>query len=1085
MILVVTIVLMTGNATAADAPVTIDGDSAMATYATDHSLDGDGSSLDPYIIEGLNIDANNGVNGMALMNIDLYVIIQNCVVNNTHNLNFNIGNGDGIFVTSSSHIQVCNNLVFDAYNGITIQNSHDCVVYGNTINNVTYANIKIASCTSVQVHHNFCADSYSGMTSIQSTHGCKFDNNTLLRNTYGFYISGSYQNILSDNYASANVYGISIESGSFGNKIDLNNCSANTYSGIYVLDDNNLIAANKVYGNLYSGIQINSADNCFVMNNICVNNPRGIYATGVNHITVSDNNCSRSSSYGFYANGCENITTSDNVMFFNTVAGIYLSNCRNSYLWDDVISRTVETGFRIVQSSWIYSTAKSTDNVVNGFSVTSSNNCTLAVNASRNGYNGVVFDACHLCRVIDSNIMANLYIGILTQNSDNSSILRVRAYLNQEGVELYNSDHEKVADCHLLGNAYGIWLSDATWANLSYNEIRNGANSGIILLGASGSDNCSITGNTINGFDDYGVHIPSSEHTTLKWNTISDNVHGVLISSVSHISLIENFFSLNLNGLNLISSDECVVSGNTFDGNIAHGVYAEDCADAQFLTNIFHNGIIGIELKICTNCFLEDNQIDASQWGAYVLNSLSTWISKGNITDSTGGGGAMGIYVHGGAGTIIQNVNVSHCMMGVLIEGTSSDVITNNIFYRNDDAGVVMYSCENAMLHHNQFLFNHGSTSVYSSVSNQAYDDNSGSNHWNTPAPDGIGNFWSDWCYPDVNCDGIVDAPLFILGGDEYDYFPIAEDTDPTVTITSPGTDGAVFTSDSVTLSWDATDTWSGLHHFEVYMDEGPWLNVGYGNIQTWTSLSDGQHHLHVKGVDRAGNDGTAVRMFIVDAGSPVATITTPGNHTAVNDSTPTISWTGTDAGMGVVYYNVGWDLEAYVSIGSAETYTFSSLLGDGSHTFYLRASDSNGHIRVYYLDFYVDTVAPSLDSLSPADGSVMSVKDIPVSWYAFDLAASPSGLDRTEVRLDSLGWIDKGLASTHTFLDVSEGFHSVYVRSFDKAGSSVEKQVRFLVDYTLPTITILTPANHTVYSVNTVTISWSGSRPGLWHRPL
>jgi len=115
-LLVVMFVLMTGNATAADAPVTIDGDAAMATYATDHSLDGDGSSLDPYIIEGLNIDANNGVNGMALMNIDLYVIIQNCVVNNTHNLNFNIGNGDGIFVTSSSHIQVCNNLVFDAYN---------------------------------------------------------------------------------------------------------------------------------------------------------------------------------------------------------------------------------------------------------------------------------------------------------------------------------------------------------------------------------------------------------------------------------------------------------------------------------------------------------------------------------------------------------------------------------------------------------------------------------------------------------------------------------------------------------------------------------------------------------------------------------------------------------------------------------------------------------------------------------------------------------------------------------------------------------------------------------------------------------
>jgi hypothetical protein len=58
MLIVVTFMMMTGNAVAADAPITIDGDAAMATYASVHLLDGDGSSANPYIIEGLIIDAN-------------------------------------------------------------------------------------------------------------------------------------------------------------------------------------------------------------------------------------------------------------------------------------------------------------------------------------------------------------------------------------------------------------------------------------------------------------------------------------------------------------------------------------------------------------------------------------------------------------------------------------------------------------------------------------------------------------------------------------------------------------------------------------------------------------------------------------------------------------------------------------------------------------------------------------------------------------------------------------------------------------------------------------------------------------------
>jgi parallel beta-helix repeat protein len=950
-------------------------------------------------------------------------------------------------------------------------------VHGNTVRNVTSSGIKVASCSSVQVCHNFCADSYSGITVVQSVHGCKFDNNTCLRGSYGFYVAGSYQNILSDNVVKGYIYGISIEMGSINNRINLNNCSSNSYSGIFLMEDSNTVTSNKIYSNGYSGIQVNQADSCVLTDNICVNNPRGIYASGANHVTLNGNNCSRNTQYGFFAASCENISTNENKLYLNGANGIYLSQCKNSYMWYDVIGQSADYGFVATQSSWIYTTASSTYNGISGFWILDSDNCTISsANASHNTQNGVVLENCHKCRVIDSNIMANSIIGILTSNSDNSSILRVRAYQNLEAVELSYSDHENVSDCHFLGNHHGIWLNDATWIQIWNNQIANGGGSGILMFGASGSANCTIGGNSISGFTTYGVQISSSMYTILEANVISNNGNGIRMTGVSHITVVSNVFTSDGYGVYLSASDVCDVSSNEFNNIPNFGIYALNSDDGVFLLNTFHGVSSGIGLEACNGCLLVGNQCDASMLGIYVLNSSGTGIYSGKCNDSTHDGGSIGIYVHGGAGTIIQNMNLTGCGFGLLMEVSASDVITNNVFWHNQDAGVAMYGCMNVILHHNQFIFNHGSTGEYSIAANQAYDD--GQNRWNTSGPDGTGNFWSDWCYPDIDRDGIVDSSFFIIGG-AYDYFPIADTTAPVVSITNPCMDGVVYTTSSVSFSWDATDTWSGLDHFEVYMDEGSWQDVGYGNVQTWSALLEGQHHLHVKAVDKAGNEATTVRSFFIDVSAPEVTISAPGNNTAVNDNTTSFSWTGTDAGTGNAYYHVGWDMGDYIPIGSANSYTITSPLADGAHRFYLRASDSNDHIRVYYIDFYVDTIAPSLDSISPSDGSVIIVSEVPVYWYAFDMASTLSGMDRTEVRLDESAWVNEGLGSTHIFQEVSEGFHTLYVKSFDKAGNSVEKQSRFMVDFTLPTVSILSPANHTIYSINDVTITWSGSDQG------
>lgn len=1071
--------LMTDNATATSSgPITIDGNAAMASYASAHSLAGDGTYGNSYVIDGLNINANQADNGIVIKNVDVFVVIQNCVVNNTHNANYNIGSGDGIFISSCDHTALYFNHVHGTYGGITVLNSQDIVVYHNSVDNVTMAGIKLAGCTMCEVYQNFCADSYYGVSSLMSTHGCRVDNNTCLRNFYGLYLSGSYQNILSDNIAKGNTYGISVEVGSTLNKIDLNNCSSNLYSGIFLWANGNTAAGNKVCFNSYSGIQVNQADNSLVIDNLCISNARGIIGTGANFVTLEDNNCSRNTQYGINTNSCQNISTNANKVFASGDTGVYLSQCKNSYLWYDVVGLSTNYGFFVSQSSWIYTTASCSNNGVNGFNFVNCNNCTVSsAHALNNVQNGVTFDTCHLCRVIDSNVMSNQQIGVFSLNSDYTTVQRVNAYFNARGVELDYSSHANITECQMLGGLYSVWIYNSGWAHVDDNEFSGGA-SGLYLLGTPGSENCTITDNTISIFTDSGVLLTASKWTTIQGNTFSECGYGVKMTGITHIIVQSNEFEEGAYGVYMSSSSLCMVQSNVFNSITSYGIYANSCVSDYFQTNTFEDGPNGIYLNLCSGCLLSANECDASGYGIYLVDTTGTTVSSGRCNDSTGGSGSIGIYVKRGSGLYIQNVNLTQCNIGLKMESSASDFVTGNILLSNRNFGVTLADCTGVQLNHNQFLFNHGSTNTFDISHFQAYDNNhTDSNHWNTSGANGIGNFWSDWCYPDVNRDGIVDSSFFIMGGGN-DYLPIADTSEPVATITSPDHDGAVFTNSLVSLSWSATDTWSGLDHYEIYMDSGPWLQVGFGNLQIF-NLVDGQHHLHVKAVDKAGNEGTTVRMFYVDTAPPVATITAPGNHTAIDDNTPTIEWTGSDSGTGIVNYNISWDLGQFIPVGNALYYTVGSPLSQGPHTFYLMASDVSGHSSVYSIDVYVDTAAPILDSVSPSNNDTMHAKDVLVSWHAYDLASSPSGLDRTEVKMDTGQWLNEQLLSSYTFLNVPEGAHTIYVRAFDKAGNMVGQSAVIMVDYSLPTISILTPSNHTTYSVDSLHVSWAGADTG------
>src|SRR6266567_5565037 len=82
----------------------------------------------------------------------------------------------------------------------------------------------------------------------------------------------------------------------------------------------------------------------------------------------------------------------------------------------------------------------------------------------------------------------------------------------------------------------------------------------------------------------------------------------------------------------------------------------------------------------------------------------------------------------------------------------------------------------------------------------------------------------------------------------------------PTLTVTSPSS-GATLEG-SATVTWDASDSLSGIDHYEVSVDGGVFQGTGASPSASFGDLGAGDHTVTVRAYDRAGNIQTASVTF-------------------------------------------------------------------------------------------------------------------------------------------------------------------------------------------------------------------------------
>jgi len=203
-----------------------------------------------------------------------------------------------------------------------------------------------------------------------------------------------------------------------------------------------------------------------------------------------------------------------------------------------------------------------------------------------------------------------------------------------------------------------------------------------------------------------------------------------------------------------------------------HGIVLTNCTNCIVENNLCEDNRCGILVALCNGITITDNSCTANDESNIRVSSSDNVTVRDNICDMSFE--ENGIQLHNSCGNIIEdNVCGINELNGVSLAGDSCfNTITGNKLSENYEYGVSLASssCNNTIWN-NTFIDNNDAGNEYIINCAQAFDEGYSNNWYAIVTLNGSGNYWSDWCSPDSDRDGIVD--------DSYVIDPIRGIEDP------------------------------------------------------------------------------------------------------------------------------------------------------------------------------------------------------------------------------------------------------------------------------------------------------------------
>jgi hypothetical protein len=290
--------------------------------------------------------------------------------------------------------------------------------------------------------------------------------------------------------------------------------------------------------------------------------------------------------------------------------------------------------------------------------------------------------------------------------------------------------------------------------------------------------------------------------------------------------------------------------------------------------------------------------------------------------------------------------------------------------------------------------------------------------------------------------------------------------TAPAVSITSPASNGLTVGPNG-NITFTATDA-IGPVTTTCQMDATP--AVSCTSPFAYSSLAAGGHTFTVTATDAANNTTVAVRTFTVDATPPNTNIT--ANPAAVTNSTnASFSFTSTES---PATFECSLDGAPASSCTSPQAY---SSLGQGSHTFSVRAIDQYGNVDLSPASYTwtIDTTAPIAPTISTPGSDIITSDTTP----AIGGLSEPGTTVRVYEGVTLIGTAvanGSGVWALSPDPTLTSGSHPLIARATDTAGNvSADSGTRtIVVDTAAPTVTISAPANGSTINTTTPAINFN-----------
>jgi parallel beta-helix repeat protein len=267
---------------------------------------GSGTSTDPYIIEGWNIDASTDI-GIDIRNTDAHFVIRDVCVHSGGNTGL-FNDNQGIFIRDASNGTIEISTIWDNKFGIYLFHTLDMHIEGNTISDNGYTGISLIDSSNAEIVNNDIFDNRkNGIGSSQSDHSVITENDLYGNDNYGIFIDESTDVTITHNRA--------LENGG---------------TGIGTIDSENItIFQNDAIENGGNGLRIYSSDEIWAIENLVNSNDGvGISISGgsssiqIDGNIVSNNDFSKSDGYGVSITFASKVEIIDNLIFSNNGVGV-------------------------------------------------------------------------------------------------------------------------------------------------------------------------------------------------------------------------------------------------------------------------------------------------------------------------------------------------------------------------------------------------------------------------------------------------------------------------------------------------------------------------------------------------------------------------------------------------------------------------------------------------------------------------------------------------------------------------------------------------------------------------------------------